>query len=89
MTRLPLLVVLAILLLANCAPTREVLVPVATPCVPSDLPPQPHYPDSDDALLGAVDSAERYRLVLLGREVRISRLGLLEGVTAACQESDQ
>ncbi len=86
MSRAAILIVAA-LAVSACASQREVLVPVATACVPSDLPLSPQYPDTDDALLSAADSAERYRLVLLGREERIARLGLLETVIHACQEN--
>ena len=65
--------------------TVEVKVPTAADCVPPDLPGAPSYPDTDDTLLRAADAAERYRLLILGREVRISRLGVLEGVVGACK----
>lgn len=78
-------------LLAACsttgpvAPPSKVVVPVAADCVPPHMPPAPSYPDTDPALVRASDAAERYRLLILGREVRVARLGLLEGVVDACR----
>ncbi len=66
--------------------TVTVKVPVAQPCVPASLPDAPAYPDTDGRLRAAPDAADRYRLLILGREIRIARLGLLEGVAAACRE---
>lgn len=63
-----------------------VKVPVAVSCVPASLPDAPAYPDTDGRLLAAPDAADRYRLLILGRELRVARLGVLEGVAAACRE---
>lgn len=67
--------------------TVTVKVPVTAPCVPDSLPDAPAYPDTDGRLRAAPDAADRYRLLILGREVRIARLGVLEGVVAACREA--
>lgn len=80
------LIVLPFLLLAACgskqvvsAPepivvTKEVHVPVSTPCVPSNYDPQhPDYKDSDSALKSAEDAAVRYQLLWAGRAQRIAR----------------
>lgn len=64
--------------------TSRVLVPTVANCVPGNLPAKPTYPDTDPALLGAADAAERYRLLIVGREIRVARLGTLEGVVEAC-----
>lgn len=91
MKRATLLALILAGLVAGCSDstalrTVTVKVPVGVNCVPSDLPAAPDYPDEDRALLSAPDAAERYRLLILGRELRIGRLGLLEGVAHACQE---
>ena len=65
--------------------TVEVKVPVSEACVPPSLPHPRPYPDTDENLLGAQDSAERYRLLILGREIRIARIGVLESVIEACR----
>lgn len=74
--------------LAGCA-APVVKVPVAVPCVPAEMPPAPGYPDTDAALLRAPDAPERYRLMILGREARIARLGVLEPVLEACKETSR
>lgn len=83
-----------VLLLAGCATTQtpepivrtvEVQVPVRQPCVPSTLGPAPIYADTDAALLGASDPAERYQLLGFGRAQRIVRLNELETVIAGCR----
>lgn len=82
---------LVALALAGCTTpivrTVEVQVPVAIPCVPPSLPLSPAYADPDSELRTAVDPAERYRLVLVGREQRIARLGVLETVIDACRSA--
>lgn len=78
--------------LAGCTPTDAIVrsvpvhVPVAVPCVPPEMPARPQYSDSDIALIEAGDPAERYRLLVLGREQRIARLSLLEPVVDVCRE---
>lgn len=62
----------------------EVAIPVAAPCVPNDLKPKPIYPDEDAALRAAADAAERYQLVLAGREKRRARLNEIEPIIEAC-----
>lgn len=64
--------------------TVEVLVPVPQPCVPKELGPPPAYVDTDEALVGAKDGAERYRLIYAGRLQRIGRLGEVEPVVKSC-----
>lgn len=80
------------LLLAGCAATREPVVrtvtvtkPVAIACVPDALPAAPDYPDTDKALREAVDAAERYRLVAVGRLLRDARLATLEPIILNCR----
>lgn len=83
--------ILPLLALAACAHveprivTRDVLVPVATSCVPEGLGPEPSYPDTADALKAARDAAERYLLMAQGRELRIARAAEVEPVIAACR----
>lgn len=83
------LAMIAAAALTACAPAGvrpvDVAVPVAADCVPPRMAPAPSYPDTDATLVRATDAAERYRLLILGREVRIERLGVLEGVVAACR----
>lgn len=82
----------AALLLSGCATTgtptvRTVTVdrPVAVACVPATLDGAPAYPDTDDALRGARDAAERYALIAAGRLLRIARLGEVEPVLETCR----
>lgn len=72
-----------LLVLAACAPGR--VVPVAGSCVPESLGAAPAYADPDSALLAAPDAAERFRLLVIGREQRMGRLAALEGVVRACR----
>ena len=83
---------LILLCLAGCASTPHQTpkaivetVPIATPCVPPNVPAEPTYVDSDDALKGVPDAAERYRLLIAGRAQRQSRLDTLEPVVAGCR----
>ncbi len=62
----------------------EVMIPVPAPCVPVGLAPPPVYVDTTPDLLKAADAAERYQLVLAGREQRIARLNEVEPIIAAC-----
>lgn len=64
--------------------TVEVQIPVPQPCVPKTLGAQPIYIDSDKALVGAKDAAERYRLLYAGRKQRDARLGEIEPVIKSC-----
>ena len=85
--------ILPLLLLAGCAgktvepviQIKEVIKPVAVACVPSTLTAKPSYPDTDAALIGAADAAERYQLVAAGRELRKARLNELETVVEGCK----
>tara|TARA_B100000678_G_scaffold13657_2_gene10750 strand:+ start:9682 stop:9963 length:282 start_codon:yes stop_codon:yes gene_type:complete len=67
--------------------TIEVKVPVITmiSCVPDDFDQPPNYIDTDAALLGAADAAERYHLVTIGRDERTARLAETEAVIEACR----
>lgn len=67
--------------------TVEVAVPVPSPCVPATLAPEPEYPDTDLALLAAVDGPTRYALIAAGRLLRIARLNEVEPVVAACPKA--
>lgn len=62
----------------------EVLTPVPAACVPDTLGPPPAYVDTNPVLRAAADAAERYQLVLAGREQRIARLNEVEPIVAAC-----
>ncbi len=80
------------LTLAGCAhgenrvQIQTVKVPVPVACVSDSFPATPSYPDTDDALRAAVDAAERYRLIAVGRLLRDARLGELEPAVAACRK---
>ena len=91
------LIPLLALLLGACATTssrepviviQEVVKPVPAPCVPRELEPPPAYADNDDALKKAVDAAERYLLIVAGREQRVRRLHEIEPVVAACPKAE-
>ncbi len=69
--------------------TVTVNVPVAVTCVPAQLAAAPDYPDTAAKLKAAQDAAERYQLVVAGRELRIARLGELEPVVAGCRTAAQ
>jgi hypothetical protein len=66
--------------------TVEVVVPgPAQPCVPKTFNSTPPvYVDTDEALVGAKDGAERYRLLYAGRLQRIGRLGEVETIVRSC-----
>jgi hypothetical protein len=65
--------------------TQEVLVPVATPCVPDKYDrTRPDYPDSNAALRAAPDAAARYQLLWAGRGLRAAREAENEAVIAGC-----
>ena len=87
-----LVALLPLILLAGCAtpePTVRivtVLKPVSVPCTPATLGGAPLYPDTDEALRSAIDAAERYRLLFVGRVLRDARLGELEPVILNCRE---
>ena len=81
----PLLFVAACASAPTAMRTVQVAVPVATACVPASLPAAPGYPDTDHALVRAPDAAERYRLLIIGREIRIARIGVLEALVEACK----
>lgn len=94
MIRLTLLLC-ATALLAGCSATAqpepivetvEVAVPVPVSCVPETIGDPERYEDTDAALLAAPDSAERYRLMIIGRSQRADRLGILEAVVRQCSE---
>lgn len=61
-----------------------VAVAVDAPCVPDTLKEAPTYVDSDKALTGAADAAERYQLLWAGRGQKNSRLNELEPIVAGC-----
>jgi hypothetical protein len=81
--------------LGGCATTRppepriiiqEKVVPVKVACVPSNVGAAPQYPDTDDALKTAGSPERRYQLVVAGRDLRISRLGVVEPVIEGCRK---
>lgn len=79
------------LLMAACAPTQPevrieyVEVPVGVACIPRTLADPPVYSDSDDALAAARDAAERYLLLIIGREERKARAAEVEPAVAECR----
>jgi hypothetical protein len=85
-------ILLPLLLLSACATpepkVRTVTVdrPVAVSCIPAALDPAQPFPDTDEALRGAVDAAERYALVAAGRLLRDARLGELEPIILLCRD---
>lgn len=65
--------------------TKEVKVPVSTPCVPETYDPKrPDYVDSDERLRAAADAAERYQLLWGGRGQRQAREKENEAVISGC-----
>ncbi len=68
--------------------TIDVLTPVSTSCVPPGLPEAPEYVDNDVALIAAPDLAERYRLLVVGRDQRTVRLDELETVVDLCRKDE-
>lgn len=86
-------ILLSAILLSGCAADQErpvrtvtVRVPVQVECIPASLGEAPAYPDTDDALIGASDAAERYRLIAAGRKLRAARLGEIEPVIQICRQ---
>lgn len=86
------LILLACLALGACASTpepkivtREVKMPVVTPCVPKGLGAEPSYPDTDAALKAAGGAADRYGLLAAGRALRQQRLAEVEPIIRACR----
>ena len=83
----------ALLALTACASTPpepivrtvEISAPVAVSCVPDSLGGPPDYPDTDEALRAAPGPAERYQLLIAGREARKARAGETEPVIALCR----
>lgn len=87
---------LATALLSGCGTTstvppepriviQEKLVPVTVPCVPSNVGAKPDYPDTAKALQMA-SPERRYQLLIAGREMRDSRLGIIEPVIEGCRK---
>lgn len=68
--------------------TVEVRVPVTLPCVPKALRVRPEYADNDKALTAAVDPAERYLLLWVGRLQRMDREMELEAAVAGCPREE-
>ena len=66
--------------------TRDVLVPVARSCVPSETPAPPVYRVTREALVGATDAAVRLALAVAGFLERDARLAETEPVLAACRD---
>jgi hypothetical protein len=54
-------------------------------CIPADMPPEPDYPDTDDALRAAGAMPERYQLVMAGRELRDAYLGIVRKLLPGCR----
>lgn len=89
----PVAILLPVLLLTGCATapiepvvrTVTVQVPVAIPCVPSNVQKEPAYSDTNDALKTAPDAAERYQLLIIGRQQRMARLSEIEPVIRECK----
>lgn len=64
--------------------TVEVRVPVAVNCT-SNIPGAVGYPDTDSALKGAANLAERVKLLLAGRAVRSAEIVELRASVAGCR----
>lgn len=65
--------------------TKEVKVPVSTPCIPATYArTRPDYVDNDAALRAAEDAAARYQLLWGGRAQRQAREKENEAVIAGC-----
>lgn len=64
--------------------TKEVLTPVAVNCT-SNIPGASGYPDTDAALKGAANIAERVRLLMAGRAVRSAEIVELRASVAGCR----
>lgn len=62
---------------------RTVYVPTYQPCAPK-MGPEPTYPDSAAAILGARDIYERVQLLLAARELRTARLNEQKAALAEC-----
>lgn len=80
------------LFMAACNPKPEIRVeyvnvPVAVACVPRSLADAPAYSDDDASLAAAADMAERYLLLILGREERKARSAEVEPVVEECRTS--
>lgn len=87
---------LASSLLAGCATgnrvpleptvrTVEVRVPVVVPCPALErLGPRPNYPDTNPALTAAIGIADKVRLLLAGRVLRMAREDAAEAAMQAC-----
>jgi hypothetical protein len=61
--------------------------PLAASCVPANVGGKPAYTDTAEALTAAPDSAERFRLLAIGRQERDGRLSVLEPVVDACRKA--
>lgn len=77
-----------VLLLAGCAghapPIREVMVPIAAPCI-TKIIPEPPESYADDGLAQVKDPAERMKRVGAANQQRRSRLAILEPAVKACR----
>lgn len=90
------LFLIPLILLAGCAskpvarpepiivPGPPVVVAVDAPCVPKTLKGPPTYVDTKDALVRALDAAERLQLLYAGRAQREARLNEIEPVVEGC-----
>ena len=67
--------------------TQTVYVERPVSCVPDNLDEEPVYPDTDEALTRAIDFAERYNLLRLGRALRKARAAQTEPVIRECREA--
>jgi len=63
--------------------TVEVSVPLPVPCVVA-TGPEPFYSDTPETVKAAPNLAERVRLLLLGRNERISYILKLQAASAGC-----
>jgi hypothetical protein len=92
---LPLMALTACMGGARVAPepivvVKEVKVPVAAGCVPSNYVfADPDYVDTDNALRAAADAAERLQLLWGGRAQRIARDREKEIVVRGCPRADE
>jgi hypothetical protein len=90
----PAILMLAALALAGCGTTKalpkgikvetvDIAIPVAVACAKDPGPP-PVFPDDDDAALAKLKPAERYKAVIVGRDLRKAWIGELEPIRKNC-----
>lgn len=54
-------------------------------CVPTNVPPQPVTPDTDETLRGAPGAEDRYQMVIAGRALLRAWLAIVTPVLEGCK----